>query len=602
MAIREATVDEVADVLRATRKDENCLSLLTGAGVSLTAGIGLAGDFVSRIEVRHNNLYRKAQRDCGDTRQPNYAECMAALTPAMQVQLIREDVDKSQINWAHVGIARLEAGGHLDTILTTNFDPLASRACALFNRFPAIYDLAGLRDEQANQIGFDKSYVRGSAIFHLHGQHTGFLLLNTEEKLRAQAERIAPVLNSVMRGRPVIIAGYSGENDPLVEKIAALAPFNHGLYWVCYDDKDPALSVCDALLGRPNCHVVRNKPADTFFTELANALSLDAPVFLADPFSHMLEVIGTVRPYSDLGEGKGSDLVESARNQLQSARERQEQEAPDSAAIAQLMAKGSFQEILDLYQSKVDLLPNSERQEVAWAAVRLGNALTDKAKVSSSDEAAQLYRQGYDQYVAALSIMPNMDEALYNWGTALSDQADAASGDEAARLYREAVDKYVAALAIKPDDYETLSNWGKALFDLAKGSSGDKAAQLYGEAVDKYAAALSIKPDKQEALNNLGLTLFFQAQAGPGDEADQLLAAAGEKFEAAEAIQPGSAAYNRACVAGLRGNEREAAYWLRKAAEAGKLPAPDHVLADSDFDRVRESQVFKAALKELGLA
>lgn len=601
MAISEATVDEVADVLRAAREAGNCLSLLTGAGVSLSAGIGLAGDFVSRIEERHHNLYCKAQRGCGDARKPNYAECMAALTPAMQVHLIREDVDKSRINWAHVGIARLEAGGHLDTILTTNFDPLASRACALFNRFPAIYDLAGLRDEQANQIGFDKSYVRGSAIFHLHGQHTGFLLLNTEEKLRTQAERIAPVLNSVMRGRPVIIAGYSGENDPLVEKIAALAPFNHGLYWVCYDAKDPAPSVCDALLSRPNCHVVRNKPADTFFTELANALSLDAPVFLADPFGHMLEVIGTVRPYSDLGEGKGSDLVESARNRLQAARERQEQEAPDSAAIAQLMAKGSFQEILDLYQPKVDLLPDSERQEVAWAAVRLGNALTDKAKVSSSDEAAQLYRQGYDQYVAALSIMPNMDEALYNWGTALSDQAESSSGNEAVRLYREAVDKYAAALAIRPGDYETLYNLGNALSKLAEGSSGDEAVQLYGEAGAKYAAALAIKPDQHEALNNLGLTLYFQAQAGPGDQADQLLAAAEEKFEAAEVVRLGSAAYNRACVAGLRGNDGEAADWLRKSAEAGTLPAPNHVLADSDFDRVRDSETFQAALRELGL-
>ena len=390
MALSEARIEEIAEVLREAARGTNKLCVLTGAGVSKSAGIGLAEDFVRRIAEGHPNLFRKACVACGEGRQPSYADCMAALPPAMQVNLIREDIEKSKINWAHIGIARLEAGGMLDTILTTNFDPLASRACALFNRFPAIYDLAGLRDQGANQIGFDRSYLRDSAIFHLHGQHTGFLLLNTEDKLQAQANRIKPVIDAVMQGKPVIIAGYSGENDPLVDKIAALAPFNHGLFWVCHDNQDPAPNVCEKLLSLPDCHLVRSKPADIFFTELANALSLDAPRFLGDPFSHMLDVIEAVRPYADLGPGKGSDLLESARSRLTDARDKQAEISPEGSEIAKLMAKGAFQEVWDSFAAKAKELPDADRDEVAWAAIMLGTALEDQARDMEGAEADRL--------------------------------------------------------------------------------------------------------------------------------------------------------------------------------------------------------------------
>ena len=185
MALKETTVGEIADLLKDIAGGERQACLLVGAGVSKSAGIGLAGDFIRRIEQDYPAIYTKASKSCDDGKPPSYAQCMAALPPATQVKLVRKDIDAAKINWAHVGIARMERGEVIDTILTPNFDPLASRACALFNRFPAIYDLAGLRDAADNQISFDKSYVKGSAIFHLHGQHSGFLLLNTQEKLEA---------------------------------------------------------------------------------------------------------------------------------------------------------------------------------------------------------------------------------------------------------------------------------------------------------------------------------------------------------------------------------------------------------------------------------
>ena len=222
MPLQESTVAQIADLLRDTKTSEPKACLLIGAGVSYSAGIGLAGDFITRIKNQFPALYQAACQSCGEGIDPNYAQCMATLPPAQQVKLVRTDIDSAQINWAHIGIARLEKESIVDTILTPNFDPLASRACALFNRFPAIYDLAGLRDETDNNISFDKSFVKGGAIFHLHGQHTGFLLLNTEAKLKAQAKRIRPVLEAVMKGKPVIIAGTVAKMTPWLMKLRHL--------------------------------------------------------------------------------------------------------------------------------------------------------------------------------------------------------------------------------------------------------------------------------------------------------------------------------------------------------------------------------------------
>src|ERR1039458_7470156 len=66
----------------------------------------------------------------------------------------------TKINWAHLALAQLIDGGYIDRVLTTNFDPLVSRACALVNSFPAVYDFAASRV-------FNPDQISEKAIFHL---------------------------------------------------------------------------------------------------------------------------------------------------------------------------------------------------------------------------------------------------------------------------------------------------------------------------------------------------------------------------------------------------------------------------------------------------
>ena len=552
--IRDISIDRIAELLRDTKEGNGApkACLLIGAGVSKSAGIGMAGDFVKRIQKEYPEAYRSAQALCAEGDAPSYAQCMAQLPPAKQVQIVRASIDAAKVNWAHIGIARMERDGVVDTILTPNFDPLASRACAMFHRFPSIYDLAAVQGSVV-----DRSFVKGSAIFHLHGQHTGFRLFNTDEELQAQAKKLQPILNDVAKGKPIIIAGYSGENDPLIDQIANLSPFNHGLFWVRHDGSDPASSIREKLLSLPNCYVVRNKSADVFFTELADTLKLDPPQFLAEPFSHMISVLNTLQQEPQAGCENLDKLREGVLAQLESAKTSAETATPQKAAIAKLMAAGQFESVWANYGANVEDLDPAESDLVAWAAVMLGNALLAQAKSQQGEAAAALYAQACEKYAAALAIKPDKHEALNNWGNALSDQARTQQGEAAAALYAQAYEKYAAALAIKPDMHEALFNWGNALLAQAQAEQGEAASALYKQAI--------------------------------------------EKLSAGERITPGSGAYNLACAHARLADPVAAAGWLVLSHSLGQnWPGCAHALADPDFALVKDSPEFQAALASIG--
>jgi hypothetical protein len=117
--------------------------------------------------------------------------------------------------------------GYVDRVLTTNCDPLISRACALVNSFPAVYDFA------ASHI-FNPGQVGEKAIFHLHGQRDGFVLLNTRSEVTKHRNHVKPVFDDAHKGRVWIVVGYSGENDPVFDLLARVKTFEYGLYWIGY--------------------------------------------------------------------------------------------------------------------------------------------------------------------------------------------------------------------------------------------------------------------------------------------------------------------------------------------------------------------------------
>ena len=221
----------------------------------MKAGIPTAEGFVGWIKENRPRAYRRAK-------EKTYPHCMHELSPSERRVLIANFVDKAKINWAHIGIAQLMLHGYVDRVLTTNFDLLVSKACSLVGLFPAVYDFA------ASRLYRDVD-IPDQAVVHLHGQRTGFVLLNTEKEVSEHSDRMEPVFREAGAGRVWIVVGYSGENDPVFTHLSKMKRFDNNLYWVGYGDQDPTGHVKRGLLTVDKfAFWVRGFDADSFFVKL----------------------------------------------------------------------------------------------------------------------------------------------------------------------------------------------------------------------------------------------------------------------------------------------------------------------------------------------
>ena len=535
----ERTLEHVVETLKRAKERERKCSLLIGAGCSAKAGVPTANEFVKTIRDEYPRAYERAA-------SKTYASCMGELAVAERRDLIAGFVDKARINWAHICIAQLMKHGYVDRVLTTNFDLLLARACALAGLHPAIYDFA------ASQL-YKPAEISDQAIIHLHGQRTGFVLMNTDEEVKSHSDLMQPVFQDAGLGRVWMVIGYSGDNDPVFGHLANVPRFDNILYWIGYKDDGPSAHVREHLLEKPkDAYFVGGHDADSFLVRLTQALRCFPPEFASRPFSHLDSLLAGIVPYSLPGENAEVDVTSEARTWIQSAikqyegaesqreseQPREDRDLRNLREVQIAFMSGEYDKVISLASKPLVEKSSEAKEAISWSHVMLGVGLAEQAKEKTGEEADRLFAQAGEKYQAALEIKPDKHEALNNWGNALSAQAKGKTGEEAVRLFAQAGEKYQAALEIKPDQHEALYNWGVALLEQGKGKTGEEADRLFVQAGEKYQAALEINPDKDEALSNWGTALLEQGKGKTGEEADRLFVQAGEKYQVALEIKP----------------------------------------------------------------
>jgi len=215
--MRSRDLSSVANSIRISREYRNAgCALLIGAGCSVKAGIPAASKFVDIIKEEFEPAYKRAT-------EKTYPYLMAELTYTERHSLIARYINKAKLNWAYLAIAQLLKKGYVDRVLTVNFDPLLMRACALVGVFPAVYDFAASQN-------FIAHLVAPQSVFYLHGQHTGFVLLNTPAEVQRFSESLRPLLMNSVEQHVCIVAGYSGDHDPVFSQLAEIPQYHNGLY------------------------------------------------------------------------------------------------------------------------------------------------------------------------------------------------------------------------------------------------------------------------------------------------------------------------------------------------------------------------------------
>jgi Tfp pilus assembly protein PilF/NAD-dependent SIR2 family protein deacetylase len=529
MTDTKKSVGHIIDLLKEARDEPNMgCSLLIGAGCSVTAGIKPGQGFVEIIKKKFPNHYN-------DALEPkNYPRCMAELSKANQRKLVKDQIKDAKINWAHICIALLLKENYADRILTTNFDPLISRACALLGEFPAVYDFA------ASQT-FKPEYVPEKAIFHLHGQHTGFDMLHDDKETNKFSRSLKPVFKDASQGRLWIVVGYSGECDPVFnDHLSKVKEFECGLYWVGYKDNLPG-HVKDKLLNKSkNAFHIPGHDADSFFIELTRGLKIFPPELITQPFHHLNKLFNGIQPFPSRKDLAEKDVTETARQQIRQAIKNAEKENQNLIAEAnRLLMSGDNKATLNFINKNKIAHGSPEFLDIeAWAFIGQGIHFSNLAKTQSGAKQQATFKLADDKYQQAIKVKPDRHEAFYNWGITLADLAQTQRGAKQQATFKLAGDKYQQAIKIKPDKYQALNNWGLALYDLAQTQSGAKQQATFKLAGDKYQQAIKIKPDLHEALSNWGLALAGLTQTQSGAKQQATFKLAGDKYQQAIKIKP----------------------------------------------------------------
>ena len=624
------TIDELLESLRHARERKTRISVLIGAGCSVTAGIPLASGFVKEIEKDYPHKYARADKK-------TYPALMGELTRGERRDLLAKYIDDAKINWAHIALAQLVQAEVIERILTVNFDPLVIRACALIGIYPAVYD-----------FGASQRFIPGAvvdpSVFYLHGQRSGFVILNTDDEVKHHATLLTPVIHDAVRARLLLVVGYSGDNDPVFKQLAAIPFFEDGLFWIGYNDAEPSKDVREQLLeAGKDAFYVNGLDADEFFVRVAKELGCFPPDIVAKPFTHLNKTLQKVAPYRFSKLSEPVDILEHARKYITTASEQLEPAQADGLQAWSDLIGGNLDSVIALRGKYPDNLHPDLGDAIAWAYLAQGNELIEDAATKSGAEADGLRGRAEEKYAAAVRLKADMHEAFYNWGNLLMQWAQTKSGAEADDLRGRAEEKYAEAVRLNPDDHaaftnwglllaewaqtksgaeadglrgraeekfaeavrlkadmhEAFNNWGWLLMQWAQAKSGAEADGLRARAEEKYAAAVSIKADKHEAFNNWGLLLAEWAQTKTGEEAREMLARAEAVLLQAESVRIGSGSYNLACVYSLLGDEPACEKYLLRRKKFGKLPSLEHIQKDTDLDPVRHTDWFQEFLAAL---
>ena len=170
-------------------------------------------------------------------------------------------------------------------VLTVNFDPLLLKACALVGCVPAVYDLAASLYASDDPAKF-KPALATPAIVHLHGQNEGIVLINDPHEAQEMSKRLGWLFEGAEK-HVWIVAGYSGEQDPVRDRLAETTQFEAGLFWVRHNDEMPCPAVVEMIRNKSGAAVIFNQPCDSFFLTLAREVGCYPPKVLSEPLDHI---------------------------------------------------------------------------------------------------------------------------------------------------------------------------------------------------------------------------------------------------------------------------------------------------------------------------
>ncbi len=178
-------------------------------------------------------------------------------------------------------------------------------------------------------------------------------------------------------------------------------------------------------------------------------------------------------------------------------------------------------------------------------------------------------------------------------------KARKSEGSIADQLLKDVYQDYADVLGGDPLRAETLYHWGVTLLHQAKSKTPPESINIYRNAIAKFSFCMTLDPSYLAAAIDAGVACMDLARARGVPASDELYEMAKKQFEKANSIQAGVAAYNLACIHGLRGDNDNCLASLKIAKDKGNLPDATDVFADPDMDVLKNQTWFKGFFESI---
>lgn len=295
------TLNDGLEAFNLTKK----FTIFLGAGVSKSAGIPLASEIVESLSTKlYAKLYgnNKSSTDNKNTqridtwlkKQPfydpenPYASVLDASFPnriERAAYFNRLIMGKSPSK-THLAIATLMKHNIVSAVLTTNFDRLMEYAAVrVCRQMPVI----SLFDKLPNYIDMESKRPK---IFKLHGDYLYGNIRNLGYEMYLVKQSMSKKIETTAKEGPLIVAGYSGGDDSVMDLFEKLATdpstFPGGIYWLNlrgHSLRKRVLRLLEATRNKGS-GVIEIDDSDTFFVQLVEAIAFssesDAPCLKPD--------------------------------------------------------------------------------------------------------------------------------------------------------------------------------------------------------------------------------------------------------------------------------------------------------------------------------
>jgi protein O-mannosyl-transferase len=482
--IRRATVKQMANKIKGYGKHPR-FAFFLGAGVSRQSGIITAGEMINHFkrcildECCPDGLKTGEEKDQWLAAQGwykkeggEYRSLFEQYEPKEigRQRYIESIIEGREPSFGYVVLANLMASNYTNTIITTNFDDLVYSACTSYTGIrPIVYAYGVMASEM-------RITAQRPKILKLHGDYLYSTLKNTDSEIAEQDPNMARQLTQVLNEYGLIVAGYSGGDESIMEILSKISERND-LYW-CIRRGDEPSDVVTKLIADKGGFIVEIQGFDEMMDEIRPIVGFDVGKMLGSIQERQDQMIEKLKSFAPRYSADIlSETVEALQKQAS-----QEQEQIKKIQSLDFFTKAlkaqkarDFKQAEDLYRKAIELNPD------APSYINLGSVLSeDKARYSEAEAA----------YRKAIELDPNIAAAYYNFGTILAK-------DET--RYSEAEAAYRKAIELDPNYARAFNNLGTM---LAKGETH------HTEAEAAFRKAIELNPNYAGAYYNLGNLLF----------------------------------------------------------------------------------------------